>query len=456
MRNYYQLIPEKVYNCLGEIDALLRPEINGYNPDYTREIISIIAIHVQKSEGTAPLKMEYLRRLIPYPERYLAGLTDLGVIIRTGIAKKGVSCYEYCFTPEYQSIYKRLPLINAKMIRRFEKVWQGIRRDNYKLIRGHADQTRWLRQLTIDEGYSEFLETSYTEGTDQYNFILSSATRIINGDIFYSVDTTSGRFHSNVTNMAQGLRPYLRVNGEPLLNLDVKNSQPYLSTILLTDPVKVSWMTENPAFAMLLQNLKVSRNEDVIKYLSLAVSGQLYEYLMKEYAKAGIYVLNEKTYDEVRDATKKQVLRILFARNRMPKDDINRRCRQIFKDRFPTVHKIFSRVRGSSRGTKFQNFKRFAILLQRIEAYLMLDVILKRIYKEMPGVIAITIHDSIMTGILTNNVEAVRKIMIEEFTKFVGFAPKIKIEENKAILKRIEREETLLNQYDVKTSVMNN
>jgi len=30
-----------------------------------------------------------------------------------------------------------------------------------------------------------------------------------------------------------------------------------------------------------------------------------------------------------------------------------------------------------------------------------------------------------MTGILTNDVEAVRKIMVEELTSFVGFSPKI-------------------------------
>ncbi|NJK84779.1 MAG: hypothetical protein HC906_01150 [Bacteroidales bacterium] len=58
----------------------------------------------------------------------------------------------------------------------------------------------------------------------------------------------------------------------------------------------------------------------------------------------------------------------------------------------------------------------------------MLDVVLKRIYKELPGVIAITIHDSIMTGILTNDVEAVKLIIMEELTSFVGFQPKIKIE----------------------------
>lgn len=447
-RTYYQLIPEKIFNSLDSIHELLRTEIKGYNPDYCKEVISIIAFHTRKNNEAPSLRMDILRQMVPYAERYLSSLINLNIIKRSGIAKKNVSCYQYSFTSEFHSRYIRVPLNNFKLIRRIEKCRQKIRRDNYKAIRGHAEQTKFLRQLTIAEGYSEYLESAYTEGTDQYNFILSSATRILNGDVFYSVDSTSGRFHSNVTNMAKGLRPYLRVKGEPFINIDVKNSQPYLSTIILTDPVKVSWLTENPAFALLLTTLKVSHNEDVTKYLSLAVSGQIYEYLMREFSSAGLQ-LN-------RDETKKQVLRILFARNRMPKEETNRRCRQIFKECFPTVYKIFNKVRGNCGGDKFSNFKRFAILLQRIEAYLMLDVILKRIYKELPGVVAITIHDSIMTGILTNNVDAVRKIMIEEFTKFVGFSPQIKIEENKEILRRIDKENIIQNQYPVINSVSYN
>ena len=112
-------------------------------------------------------------------------------------------------------------------------------------------------------------------------------------------------------------------------------------------------------------------------------------------------------------------------------------------------HRIFSKVRGRDQGTKFENSNRFAILLATIESYLMLDVILKRIYKELPGTIAITIHDSIMTGILTNDVEAVRKIMSDELTNFVGFCPKIKIEDFKEDL----REENSIIQYDVTNSV---
>jgi hypothetical protein len=149
-------------------------------------------------------------------------------------------------------------------------------------------------------------------------------------------------------------------------------------------------------------------------------------------------------------------LRILFARNRSPKDETNRQARAIFKANFKTVHRIFSKVRGSEKGDKFTSFKRFAILLQSVESFLMLDVILKRIYRELPGTIAVTVHDSVMTGLLTNNVEAVRKIMEEELTFFVGMTPQIKIEG----IEREKKEEgkkkgrgAVSNQYDARNAV---
>lgn len=420
-RKYYQLIPEKVYENLPSIEAILRPTIKGYNSDNLREIISLVACHIRKNDGLSHLKMTYLKKLVAQGDRYLMALIDLNIIKRSGNAIPGLSSYQYSFAPEYQSKYLSFPLKNAKLILRIEKAHSELRKQATKSIRGRSEQVKYLKCLTIASGFDKFIESNFTAETDQYNSVIASATRIKNSDIFYSKDNTSGRFHSNVTNMAKGLRPYLRINGEPLVNLDIKNSQPYLSTILLTNPGKVSYLVGNPVFALLLQSLKVSLSKDVKKYILLVNSGQLYEYLLNEFSKEGLELS--------RVETKRQVLRILFARNRSPKDETCRKARQIFKDRFPKVHRIFSKIRGHEKGDRFQNFKRFAILLQTIESYLVLDVILKRIYKELPGTIAITVHDSIMTGVLTNNVEAVRKIMVEELTFFVGFAPNIKIED---------------------------
>ena len=107
------------------------------------------------------------------------------------------------------------------------------------MIYGYSNQVKYLKQLTLAEGWQDFVN-SYYDKEKVYNSILASAIRIVNGDIFYTRDATEGRFHSNVTNMKRGLRQYLRVNGKPLANIDISNSQPYLSTIILTYPAKVS------------------------------------------------------------------------------------------------------------------------------------------------------------------------------------------------------------------------
>ncbi len=446
-RTYYQLMPSKVRDSLHVIESLIRPEIPGYCRDNLKEVISIVACHVRKDEEATPLKMTYIKKLVPQGDKYLSMLIDLGIIERSGYYSPGQSAYKYSFTPEYDSKYTFSPLTNAKLQRRIEEAFNSLRQEAARSVRGHSEQVKYLRQLTIDPGFMTFINENYADNSEGYNRVLASATRIINGDIFYSVDRTSGRFHSNATNCPKGFRPHLRVNGQPLLNIDVKNCQPYLSTIILTDPLKASIFTENRAFAMLLQSLKVSQNEDVKTYISLVVNGTFYEYLMQAFAAEGLHL--------DRSETKRQVLRILFARNRTPKDETNRKARQIFKKRFPTVHRIFSKVRGNSPGDKFTSFKRFAILLQRMESYLLLDVVLKRIYRELPGTIAITIHDSIMTGILTNSVADVKRILIEELTNFVGFRPNVSIEgiieEN-----REGRDERIINkQYDATTFVMN-
>ena len=417
---YFQLIPMKINQNISAIEDLLRPEIKGFSTDNLKEVISIVASQTRMNGEAAQIQMSYIKKIVPQGDKYLKALIDLQIIQRSGNAVKGKTSYQYGFTPEYFSKFIALPLNNQKLIRRIMNAHERRNKTVSNSIRGYSEQVKYLKLITIDKEFSDFIKADYTLGTDKYNSVLASATRIVNNDIFYCVDTTSGRFHSNVTNSAKGLRPYLRINGEKLVNIDIKNSQPFLSTILLTNPGKVSGMTKNTAFALLLQTLKVSQAQDVKKYISLVVDGKFYEYLMTEFSKEGLQL--------TRSETKVQVLRILFARNRMPLDETNRQARQIFADRFPTVHRIFSKIRGHEKGDQFTSFKRFAILLQRIESHLMLQVILKRIYKELPGTIAVTIHDSIMTGILTNNVEAVRKILIDEIGSFVGFRPQTSIE----------------------------
>ena len=74
--------------------------------------------------------------------------------------------------------------------------------------------------------------------------------------------------------------------------------------------------------------------------------------------------------------------------------------------------------------SKHTNF--LAVLLQRIESYLVLEIICKRIALERPKLPIYTIHDSIVTTI--GNEEYVKSIMVEMLKSYIGHEPKLKFE----------------------------
>jgi hypothetical protein len=445
---YFQIIPEQILEELPAVNELLSEKIPHFKEEYLKEVITIIAVHVKNKDEAAPLKMAFLRKIVPGADRYVKGLMELGMITRTSFYVPGETSYKYDFTPEYRSKYKTVPLKNMKVARRIEQAYKYVRRQNSRSVRGRTEQVPYLKEVTIDPEYREYIER--IEDTERYNYYLAAGAMIERGQIFYKIDNTSGRFHSNITNLPEELRRFVKVKKQSLVNIDIKNSQPYLSTVLLTRPGKVSWFANDPDFSMMLESLRVSQNEDVSRYIHLVVTGQIYEYLTEKFAEEDIVL--------TRKETKGQVLRILFAPNKMPKNPANRKCREIFQREFPTVHEKFNQVRGKQKG----DYKRFAILLQKVEAYLMLDVIMKRIHNELPGTIAITIHDSILTGVMTNNAERVAEIIRGELRNFVGAEPQIKIDrpfsnnkEEQRTKKEDKEEEFIEGYYDVGTFVRN-
>jgi hypothetical protein len=220
--------------------------------------------------------------------------------------------------------------------------------------------------------------------------------------------------------MKTELRKYLRVEGEPLTNIDIKNSQPYLSILLLTNPKKVAFLAKDPSLGTLLKSMKSVDSEDVERYISLVTSGKFYDYLVDEFEKSGLIL--------TRDETKPKVLLIFFSDDKAIYNNIENKTREIFIELFPTVHRQFSIIRGAGKGENYQNFKRFAILLQRIESYLVLDVIMKKVYRKFPKTFVMTIHDSILTVSDGAVVDTIKNMMGNDLQKFVGWPAQLKIE----------------------------
>ena len=262
--------------------------------------------------------------------------------------------------------------------------------------------------------------------------------RIAEADFKLSVDTNVFRLHSTISNLRSEIRNCITWNGQQLVSIDIKNSQPYLSTVLLKPSFwcggaqnlyfnnifsinsisqslpRIIFQSEERvgSFIMLSRSAATQTGGDVQRYSTLVQQGGFYEYFQEQIGKElGI------GYSD-RRKVKAAVFQVLFTDNRFLAQK-EARPKRLFKELFPMVYTLFSRIKQSDK-------THLPRLLQRIESYLMLQVIAKRISRERPQLPIFTIHDSIITT--AGNEEYVQSVLLEEMAKAIGFPPKLSVE----------------------------
>lgn len=283
----------------------------------------------------------------------------------------------------------------------------------------------------------------------QLVFSKISAEQLARGEYNLKIDDNVYRYHSNFTNMRGLIRNAVTYDGQQLVAVDICNSQPYFSLLLLEkkfwSQIRTFFKNEqkksvknDPRFIstffnriksnkskdritkasiimlgeMMLALMDKGLKEDVKRYKDLVVAGQLYEYLEEQFKRE----LDLPAID--RTTAKVALLQAFFSDNRFigTEEAAPKRC---FSQLFASVYKVFSTVKRKDKRT-------LALLLQNIESYFIVDVISRRFSTEYPDLPFFTIHDSIVTTV--GNEALVSQIISEELEKGVGVAPKLKYE----------------------------
>ncbi len=240
-------------------------------------------------------------------------------------------------------------------------------------------------------------------------------------DFYYTLDDNVGRFHSNLTNIKRELRHYITYNGEKLVNVDIKNSQPLFSTLLLN---KDFWSVNQSVhlsihhFPSLLTNLSKTNldqyyNIMLVKALKKADNQLLSTYV--EYVNSGEFYkkISQKLYPSRafdKQAIKDMFYKLFFSKNRVIQGYKSKPKRD-FRAHFPKVYEIFSIV-------KRKDYRTLAQLLQRIESTVMIQNAVVRIAEERPDLPIFTIHDSIATTV--GNEDYVSTVIQEEALRLTG------------------------------------
>lgn len=252
--------------------------------------------------------------------------------------------------------------------------------------------------------------------------------RIKKRNIYADRNDTNYRLDSNVTNLKSDYISLLSIDGEGLSQIDLKNSQFRIFVHLLeacerqiingrqprlTDVAKLNLeKAANQRFALetekeggkerkpvtllllkMLESVVEYRgsmpcfSRDYVLFKKLVKSGKLYEYIQQKYW--------EDTGCKLSRAEAKGIMfSIAFS-----SPCYHSQQKDFFSNHFPSILAVIdgfkrSRMKYLGKGRSKEGSASFAVMLQRIESSIFIDVILERCYKK--GLKVLSKHDSIL------------------------------------------------------------
>jgi hypothetical protein len=261
---------------------------------------------------------------------------------------------------------------------------------------------------------------------------------------FYcDVDNNIGRFHSNLTNLKKELRSCITYEGQKLVNIDVRNSQPFLSTCLLRaefwtyghhelniykmpsamniiagykipkQDIKIhgiqayehvdELMDSIKQYTMCVTFLLKSLNKDRMEYISFAKSSLFYKKVFRK-------IYPGKPFDKGK--VKSSFFQYIYSSNEQDYWEE----KKLISKAFPSVTRLFKFL-------KQEDYVLLSHIMQRLESILIIEVVARRIAAEKPNLPFFTVHDSIAT--IPEEVDYVRRVIKEEFYKYLGIVPKL-------------------------------
>jgi hypothetical protein len=162
----------------------------------------------------------------------------------------------------------------------------------------------------------------------------------------------------------------------------------------------------------LLSKSQYSKGFDYYTFRNLVQNGKLYEFICnhffsKHLTKGGIDRFN------TRAKTKQEFMHMMYHNPKAP----HSKAKAVFAD-FEKLFPVEASVMNLMKKRKYNDFP---IILQKIEAQMLLHKVAKRVYDIDPDIPLYTIHDSILTT--KKHSSTLKSILEDEYKQFLGFIP---------------------------------
>lgn len=437
-----------------DLEELLRKEIGSAPVGMVQELAYVCDLLVrvaayynfsQEDTGFYPLCSEMMRPVVREYDKLLTILKHGGAIKSDDYFIVGEKCTGYWFAKPFGLAGLKTVVVTDKdLLRKINKakIAFKIRKKKQQRIPSPQYLKKWFnKKLVMDmQSAIDSIDRSLKELAEKHQATESNKDAVNREMEKYACyklaiekfgypfrfvrDSTSGRVHTPLTNMKKSFKKFIRYNGEELVSVDIKNSQPYLLMVLaeskdlgnrvgkgrIRDKKEVSIKSSFLPYTITLTKLQqFNDNQSNIdaSYAKDVTEGGLYEKVAIQLTSEGFHL--------TRDEVKIEVYKILFG-------SIQRQHNKVFK----AFAKLYPKTAKFILGIKKDHKKNvLPILLQTIESYLIIDKVCKELSDERPGMPLFTIHDSVVTT--KGNEHYVAKKMQEVFLQNIGHSPSLEI-----------------------------
>lgn len=472
---HYAHVPRSI-----DIDEILAGQrfrdISGFNRDYLLYILGLIGELPVKykddidEDGYVLINAALLRKWIGrHYNRYIRLLIEALVIESDNHYITGEKSKGYRYTEQCSAEMKEMLLTNSVLLDKLDRYYRAYGVDETEVtnalsgivippsvIAAYQPAKYWYDAgiISIDRHLAEAYARSvyefkrfdrrrwdtfmlhdgsvrYKHPLTQYRNAQVSIAKIAGGRFNHHFDHNVYRFHSAITHCKSELRNAITIGGADVVAVDLSNSQPTLLTLLLNHRfwtategfcaanipyLGIQDMFNDEANFTLFINMcrDAQHNEykkaELDRFVGMVATGTFYQNfrLRLEEAGAGRFE-NDK-------AVKPELFTVLFTSNRYLHQPAAA-SKRVFREWFPNVYELSAAIKAKDPAN-------LPILLQRIESYVMFHKIVARIARERPDLPLIPIHDSIAT--VKGEEDYIKRVMSEELTLCLGFAPHFK------------------------------
>jgi len=371
------------------------------------------------------LKYDYLTKVIDKSiwTKLRQRLEVVGVIECDGLCLDGVKSYGYRLCDRFRKTH-RIVCQNdsfSERVLRFQRQRDKVLLPVHYWLRSHLDLLDFDMAKAREIVSTKQPEVDSSLNANEYQHLLTDiCERFVNRDQWLIRDRF-GRVHTPVNSLPKELRSCLSVRGQPLIGVDLSNSQPLIAGICArqfyrnrTARSRLANMKfaesgkpyryrefadmEKKAFRTLSKNASARQcnpgtmtpSQDLQAYLQCCEFGKLYDSLMEPGAD--------------RQAFKKQFFTdVFFGKNRWQSP-----LKQRFEEAYPSVAQMLHRL-------KEKDHRRSAWVMQCYESTIFIYIIGKRLSRECPDLPVYSIHDSILT--VPEGIDFVEGVIRDEFAK---------------------------------------